>query len=196
MDRKGVVLYTLILVGTLICIACDDLVVEGKLQVAQDDRIVGNWSDGNGALQAIVRRGPEGAYHRWSSADDFRQGKDPTVFFLVTVSGMLFAQQQSNCAEHHFKGPSRADATCWSVSRLVVTDKEIEWLKPNVSRIVSDSRAGLLKGIAHRHGTNVTKEGSSVTCVLLDGTIEENTAALATYGKSRDIYGSERWRRL
>lgn len=181
---------------SLVGAACDDLVVQGGLPIATDDRVVGNWADEKGEVAWIVRRGKGMAFERWTSADDFRQAKAPTVFYLAKVGGVVYAQEETKCDAHAFKAVT-PQGGCWSVVRLNLGQNLIDRAVPDVDRIVSDSRAGLLRGIQHAYGTSVGKEGTTTTCVTLSGSTEENVRAMAAYGNSESIWKSwTRYRRL
>lgn len=166
----------------LFSIGCD-LAVEGGIPTVSDDRIVGNWAN-NGKLMYIIRRSSGREYHLWTDSEVFQKGEKPMPFFLGTAGGVIFAQLSTDKTTFSGLEPASPQNSIFLLFRLNITSDRIEIFPFQVNEIVSDSRAGLLKGVAHKYRVTVSKDGGTSIHVLLTGNVTDVTDGVAKLAKN------------
>ena len=113
--------------ASLLMSGCNEVVLENPLPSVVDDRIVGSWATPDGKLSMVIRKG-EGQGYLQLSADDLKNNKNGSVFYLAQVGTAMFAETEKGCDQFYFKPPAPADAPngCWDVVHVVLTANSLQ----------------------------------------------------------------------
>jgi hypothetical protein len=164
----------LLIAACVLLTGCEDVLVLEKLPPLQDDRLVGTWaSDDDPDDIGVIEKSGDGYTMRSSNPNGER-----VKLTLARAGSVEFAQLEEKCSNHvfSFTGDTR---TCYRMVRIEFEGDSLTFWQFDLDKFRNSPELD----VQYRLATAQPKRGNKTSCALIDASLPELVAFLATYPK-------------